>query len=194
MNIKILILACAATLPLAACNTSNNSPAARGYEMRVRYAQVTEVRREQQPSAVPAGAIVGGFTGLILSSGESSRRQVGSAVGGAVLGALATSALEGDRMAYAYTLRYMDGTTTRFVTEKGYLQAGDCVSVERGRYANIRRVPSSLCDARNRNAPVDDSIRLDAQACDDAKDQLLAASNQEQVDMAARKVEILCAY
>jgi len=192
-----LALALCVTLLFTAC-TSNSGNSARGYEMRIRYAEVTDVNRERLPTQAPAGAIVGGFTGLILSSGRSTRSQVASGIGGAALGALATSALEGDRLAYAYTLRYADGTTTRFVTEKGYLQEGDCVSVERGRHANIRRVPNSLCNTSRRSgqaAPrVDPSIEQNARLCEEAKDQLLAAETENDINLAARKVEILCAY
>jgi hypothetical protein len=195
-HFKLLLLLCASLL-LAACNSSSSS-SARGYEMRIRYAQVTDVNRERLPTAAPAGAIVGGFTGLILSSGRSTRSQVASGIGGAALGALATSALEGDRLAYAYTLRYSDGTVTRFVTEKGYLQEGDCVAVERGRHDNIRRVPSSLCSTARQPgqaAPaIDPMIEQNARLCEEAKDQLLAAESEADINLAARKVEILCAY
>lgn len=92
------------------------------------------------PSAAPAGAVVGGFTGLILSRNKSARSQVAGGVGGAALGALATRALEGERLGYSYQLRFADSSISQFITEKGYLQRGDCVSVERGEYANIRRV------------------------------------------------------
>lgn len=195
MNVKPIILLLGLTLGLAACNTSSSG--ARGYEMRIRYAEVTAVNRERLPSQAPAGAVVGGFEGLILSSGRSTSSRVASGIGGATLGALATSALEGDRLAYAYSLRYRDGTTTRFVTEKGYLQEGDCVSVERGRHANIRRVPESLCNSaqsRSQSAPVDPSILENARSCEEAKDQLLAAESEQDISLAARKVEILCAY
>jgi outer membrane lipoprotein SlyB len=112
--------------------------------MKVRYAEVTDIERVRLPSNAPAGAVVGGFTGLVLSRNSSGGKRVASGLGGAVLGGLATSALEGERLGYSYRVRYSDGSVSNFITEKGYLQTGDCVSVERGQYANIRRVASLM--------------------------------------------------
>ncbi|MDX1488848.1 MAG: hypothetical protein R3268_11645 [Acidiferrobacterales bacterium] len=145
------------------------------------------------PSNAPAGAVVGGFTGLVLSRNSSGRSQVASGVGGAILGGLATAALEGDRLGYSYRLRYANGDTSNFITEKGYLQVGDCVSVERGQYANIRRVAAILCDGNQMVAAEQAHVR-EAEQCHEAKDQLLAASTDEQIETAARKVTILCDY
>ena len=187
-TILIMALACLVT----AC-ASSGSPSARGYELRVRYAEVTDVQRVRLPSNAPAGAVVGGFTGLVLSRNRSGRSQVASSIGGAVLGGLATAALEGDRLGYSYRLRFLNGDTSDFITEKGYLQEGDCVSVERGQYANIRRVASVIC-ADGRSAEADQKYLREAEQCHVAKDQLLAASTDDEIEAAARKVSILCEY
>lgn len=177
-------------LLIAAC-ASSSAGKARGYELRIRYAEVVDVERVKMPSAAPAGAMVGGFTGLILSSNKSTGRRVASGVGGAALGALATRALEGDRLGYSYRLQFADDSISQFITEKGYLLRGDCVSVERGEYANIRRVAKVLCEngpARN----IEQSHQRDAEQCHAAKDQLLAASSDEDIEAASRKVAIIC--
>lgn len=172
---------------------SKDSTAARGYEIRVRYAEVVDVNRVKLPSAAPAGAMVGGFTGLVLSRNSSGRKQVASGIGGAVLGGLATSALEGDRMGYSYRVRFRSGDMSNFITEKGYLQVGDCVSVERGEYANIRRVASVLCEQDQGTTAHAQHLR-EAEQCHEAKNQLLAASTESEIDAAARKVTIICEY
>lgn len=172
---------------------NSGSPSARGYELRVRYAEVVDIDRVKLPSNAPAGAVVGGFTGLVLSRRSSGAKQVASGIGGAVLGGLATAALEGDRLGYSYRLRYMNGETSSFITEKGYLQTGDCVSVERGQYANIRRVAPILCNGQQ-VAAADPKHLREAEQCHEAKDQLLAAATEEQIEAAARKVSILCDY
>lgn len=177
---------------LAGC-ASTSSPAARGYELRVRYAEVVDINRVKLPSNAPAGAVVGGFTGLVLSRNSSGTKQVASGVTGAVLGGLATAALEGDRMGYSYRLRFNNGEMSNFITEKGYMQVGDCVSVERGEYANIRRVASVLCEP-NQVAAAHPSHLREAEQCHQAKDQLLAASTDKEIESAARKVTILCEY
>lgn len=192
MNKTRLVFWAVAISCLAAGCASSGSPSARGYELRIRYAEVTEIERVKLPSNAPAGAVVGGFTGLVLSRNSSGRKQVASGVGGAVLGGLATAALEGDRMGYSYRLRFANGDTSNFITEKGYLQRGDCVAVERGEYANIRRVASVMC-AGNQTAADNEHVR-DARQCHEAKELLLAASTDEQIEAAARKVAIICEY
>lgn len=142
------------------------------------------------PSAAPAGAILGGFTGLVLTSGKSSRSQVAGSLGGALLGGLETKALEGERLGYSYQLNYDDGTT-KFITEKGYLQLGDCVSVERGVHSNIRPASSTLCESSPTKATDEKQMRA-AQQCLAAKEQLLATSTAEQIDVASQKISILC--
>ncbi len=185
-------VALAVALVLAACASSNSS-SARGKEVRVRYAEVIEIDRVKLPSNAPAGAMVGGFTGLVLSRKSSGAKQVASGVGGAVLGGLATAALEGDRMGYSYRLRFRNGDVSNFITEKGYLQVGDCVSVERGEYANIRRVAAVLCEESAGPGPHPTHLRQ-AEQCHEAKDQLLAASTNEEIEAATRKVSIICEY
>ena len=186
-------LAASAIFMLFAACASSTAPSARGYEVRIRYAQVEEIERVKLPSAAPAGAVVGGFTGLILSRDKSTGRQVASGIGGAALGGLATRALEGDRLGYSYRLRFADNSVSQFITEKGYLQRGDCVSVERGEYANIRRVASVLCEG-GPSAAVDRSHVRDAQQCHAAKDQLLVATTEQEIEVASRKVAVICEY
>ncbi len=180
-------------LLLGGCASSQQSASLRGYELRIRYAEVTDVTRVRMPSAAPGGAMIGGFTGLILSRNSSSRTRVASGVGGAALGALATRAMEGDNRGYSYTLRFPDRSTSRFVTEKGYLRQGDCVIVEEGQFANVRRVASTLCESVPAQE-IETKLLMDAELCHAAKSELLAASTDEALNAAARKVEVLCQY
>ena len=82
---------------LSACASDTGSASAR--QMNIRYGEVVRVSRVQTPSAVPAGAVLGGFTGLVLGRDSNPGRQAAAGVGGALLGGLAASALEGDRRA-----------------------------------------------------------------------------------------------
>ena len=182
----------AAILLLASCASSSGS-SSRGYELRIRYAEVEDIDRVRLPSAAPAGAMVGGFTGLVLSRNQSTGRQVASGVAGAALGGLATRALEGDRLGYSYRLRFADHSVSQFITEKGYLQHGYCVAVERGDYANIRRVANVLCEG-GPSVAVDRTHVRDAEQCHAAKDQLLSASSDQEIEVASRKVAVICEY
>lgn len=191
-NTKFAVWTAVTSLLIAGC-ASSGSPAARGHEIRIRYAEIADIERVKLPSNAPAGAMVGGFTGLVLSRNSSGSKQVASGIGGAVLGGLATAALEGDRLGYSYRLRFMNGDTSNFITEKSYLQVGDCVSVERGQYANIRRVTPTFC-ANNQSVAANQKLSREAEQCHEAKEQLLAASTTDQVEAAARKVSIICEY
>ena len=75
------------------------------------------------------------------------------------------------RLGYSYRLQFADSSVSQFITEKGYLQKGDCVSVERGEYANIRRVANVLCE-NGPSTSVDQTHLQDAQQCHAAKQQL----------------------
>ncbi len=188
--VRIFTVILLASLVLA-CSSSDTT---RAREVRIRYGEVVEVRRVPVPSAVPAGAIVGGFTGLVLSSGSSRGSRVASTVGGAALGGIAAAALEGDRRAYQYHVRYSDGRETDYITENGFLRVGDCVAIERGDYANIRRVSNALCEPGPRPVEIVQRSELEATQCHEAKDQLLAANTEEEIDQATRKIRILCQF
>lgn len=176
---------------LASC-ASNSSSRAR--EINIRYGEVTRVSRVPVPSAVPAGAVVGGFTGLILARDRNPGRQVAAGVAGAALGGLVTSALEGDRRAYQYRLRFLNGNETDYITENSFFQVGDCVAVERGDYANIRRVSNALCESGARPREIVTKSVTEANQCAEAKDQLLNARTDEEIELTSRKVRILCQF
>jgi outer membrane lipoprotein SlyB len=185
LSLSLLLVGCARTGTLI-----------RGQEVNVRYGEVKDVEEVQRPSEAAGGAVMGGFLGLMLSSGRSGRSQLASGLGGAALGAAATSALEGDRTAYSYRIVYNDNSESRFVTVKGYLQVGDCVAIERGSVRgettyNARRVPSDMCSRPAKREPADLHEQR-ARQCLEAKEQLLAADTPEAVETSARKVSLLC--
>ncbi|MDA8707862.1 hypothetical protein N9M10_00655 [Hellea sp.] len=199
-RIMTLALILASSTALAACETTNgtssngyssNNYQSRGYKMQVDYATVTRVGTIRRQSAAPAGAVVGGIAGLLLTRKGSTGGAIAGTAGGAVLGGLATRGLEGDLNSYQYSLALMDGGEINFVTEKNYLVVGDCVSVERGDYANVRRVASSLC-GRARTADIAPSHVRDANECHVAKQQLLEAQTEEAARTARTKVDVLC--
>ncbi len=189
---RLLTLACAAVLLSACANNAQQSTPVRGSEVSVRYAEIEEISRKPMPSAVPAGAMIGGFTGLMINRKRSGASQLGGAAAGALLGGLATRALEGERLGYVYRLRFLSGEESNFYTEKNYLQEGDCVAVERGTHTNLRRVSDSVCG--NRSLRAEPFHVRNAQVCEEAKQQLLDAKNEEAVQLAAQKVKVICDF
>ena len=156
----------------------------------VEFGRITAARQGEMAndSARAAGALVGGALGVMSGSGQSRsnralRGVAGSAVGGRVGGAA------GSTTGFEYTV--LIGTRTiRVVTEQAGLRVGDCVSIERGSFNNIRLEADERCE-RADAAPSDSAISR-AYACDAAKQQLLTAGSDDEFDRAERRMRLLC--
>ena len=105
---------------------------------------------------------------------------IGSSLGGAI----------GSATGFEYTILIGGRNTIRMVTEKPGLRVGDCVSVERGQFNNIRLVPDARCV--NSSAAVPQEAVSEADACDVATRRLLDAETDEEFDLAERRMRILC--
>src|SRR5690606_1376233 len=137
---------------------------------------------------------IGGTLGLMLG-GRGGDSRVGAAIGGATLGGIAGGVAGGDRTGMSYTVQKPGGSTTRIVTDQREIHVGDCVAIERvGQNANIRRVSAGYCEPAYAQAvqAVDDSVRDDALMCERAKQELMNATATEAIELATRKVELLC--
>jgi hypothetical protein len=91
------------------------------------------------------------------------------------------------------------------VSDQAGKRVGDCVAVEQGQFANIRLVPESRCAPRAaaapakaapaKAAPAPAPVAADVQqatACEQAKEQVLAANTDEEFDRAERRMRLLC--
>jgi len=158
---------------------------------RVSYGRITAVNRVnlENEGARSAGAVFGGLAGLATGSGQSRsnralRSMGGAAVGGRVAGAASSAT------GFEYTV-LIGARTVRIVTEKSGLRVGDCVSVERGQFNNIRLAPDDRCDAaRTTSVPAADAREADA--CAAATQQVLEANTDEEFDRAERRMRLLC--
>ena len=150
-------------------------------------------------SGAKTGAAAGGALGGLLgatsskanSSGEKRRRSLFYGAAGALAGGAVGSTTDNKTVSiYTYTVSFLDGDTFNITTEQGHIDAGDCVSVERGSSANIRKVAQVFCDVP------EDSVYsehvVEAEECSLAKQELVAAQGGEAIDAAIRKVKILC--
>lgn len=189
---KKILLGLMLVSTLAAC--ASNSGSSRAREMNIRYGEIVRVSRVSVPSVAPAGAIVGGFTGLVLARNSNPGRQAAAALGGAALGGLAAAAMQGDQRAYQYRIRFNNGSETDYITENSGFRSGDCISVERRDHANLRRVSDALCELPPRAPEIVRKRTEEAGMCHDAKEKVLAAMTQDEIEQAARKVRILCQY
>jgi outer membrane lipoprotein SlyB len=161
-----------------------------------RITAVTMVSQENARAQV-GGALVGGTLGAAVGSGRSGSNRalggIGGAFAGQQVGRLATQ-----RQAFEYTI-LIGGSTTRMITDEAGLRVGDCVAVERGAFNNLRLVADSKCGpppAAGRPPPPaarpSTSEVNAANACVQAKEQLLAAETEEAFDRAERRVRLLC--
>jgi hypothetical protein len=164
-----------------------------GQRTTIQFGTVRNVEQVQLQSDVAAGALIGGTIGLVASGG--SRNAPRNAILGAAAGGAATAIAQGDRTGTAYTVQMLDGSTVRIISNQSEIRVGDCVAIERvGETNNIRREHPSFCERVNQAAlaAIQRQTEAAAQQCEAAKAELVGASTPEAVDIATRKIGLLC--
>jgi hypothetical protein len=119
-------------------------------------------------------------------------RTIGGAAAGRGVTNLATRS-----QAFEYTVLLDGTTTTRIVSDQAGKRVGDCVAVEQGQFTNIRLVPDARCTPGPRPAapapaPIPAAEVEAANACDQAKLQVLSAETDEAFTLAERRMRLLC--
>jgi len=190
---SVLTLAVAATLCAAGTAQAQS---------RVQYGRITNVQATTvtDNTARNVGTLVGGGIGVVSGSGQSASNRALRGVAGAAAGR-GVGTVAGRSQAFEYTV-LVDGTTTiRIVSDQVGKRVGDCVAVEQGQFANIRLVPDSRCAPRAQAAPAkaapppaaaEPADVQQASACEQAKQQVLAAKSDEEFDIAERRMRLLC--
>jgi outer membrane lipoprotein SlyB len=165
--------------------------AALAQSSNVSYGRITAVAQgaASTGNAQTGGAVVGGALGLISGSGQSSSNQALRTIGGAAAGRR-VGAMASSRPTFEYTVLLGGTSTIRIVTDEAGMRVGDCVSVERGNFNNLRLVDDARCD---RPAPPTPAAVSEANACQQAKEALLRAETDADFDRAERRVRLLCA-
>jgi outer membrane lipoprotein SlyB len=172
-------------------------------QMRVQYGRITNVQATTvtDTTARTVGTLVGGGVGLATGSGQSGSNRALRGIGGAAAGR-GVGSLAGRSQAFEYTV-LVDGTSTvRIVSDQAGKRIGDCVAVEQGQFSNIRLVPDARCAPRAQAAPAKAAPAKaapppaaevqQATACEQAKEQVLAASTDEEFNVAERRMRLLC--
>jgi len=172
-------------------------------QSRVQYGRITNavVITDTSSSARNVGTVVGGTVGLATGSGQSGSNRALRTVGGAAAGR-GVGNLAGRSQAFEYTVLIDGRTTIRVVSDQAGKRVGDCVAIEQGNFNNIRLVPDSRCAPPPRPAaapapaptpaPAPAADVAAANACDQAKQQVLAADTDEAFDLAERRMRLLC--
>ena len=176
-------------------------------QSRVQYGRITNavVVTDTSNSARNVGTVVGGTVGLASGSGQSGSNRALRTVGGAAAGR-GVGNLAGRSQAFEYTVLIDGRTTIRVVSDQAGKRVGDCVAVEQGNFDNIRLVADSRCappPAARPAAPAPSPAPAPAApppaadveaatACDQAKQQVLAADTDEAFSLAERRMRLLC--
>ena len=170
-------------------------------QVRLQYGRITNVQATtvNDSTARTVGTVVGGGIGVVSGSGQSASNRALRGVAGAAAGR-GVGTLAGRSQAFEYTVLIDGSTTIRVVSDQAGKRVGDCVAVEQGQFANIRLVPESRCAPRAQPAPAKAAPppappAADAQqatACEQAKEQVLAAKTDEEFGIAERRMRLLC--
>ncbi len=162
--------------------------------INILYGKVTLVEEAQAASAAAGGAVLGGIVGLATQHGKHTGDKIVGAAGGSALGALLTRAAEGSRRLNAYTIHENDGSTIKVIQEPADIRVGDCVAIEQGNTSNVRHVAGEMCQAGPHLADpaIAASHEQDADACAQAKREVLNANSDADFARAEKKIRILC--
>jgi outer membrane lipoprotein SlyB len=175
-------------------------------QSRVSYGRITAVQpvTTANSGAQTAGALVGGTIGLASGSGQSSSNRALRAVGGSFAGQQ-VGRMASSQQSFEYTVLLGGTSTIRMVTDQSGLRVGDCVSVERGSFNNLRLVADAKCAKPAAPAPKPAAApapepapapedQQAANACLQAKEALLEATTEDTFNLAERRVRLLCRY
>lgn len=167
-----------------------------GQSVTVQYGVVTRAQRvDLQSGAVPKGALVGGVLGLASAGGKSSGKKARNAILGAAAGGAIAGGAQGSQSGMLYDVDVGGQGRVQVVSDQREIRIGDCVAVEKaGNTANVRRLSAAYCEPANAAAvsAVADEAQEEAAECLAAKQQLVDASTAAEVDLAARKIALLC--
>ncbi len=175
-------------------------PAVADAQSRVQYGRITNVTATTvtDQTSRTVGTLVGGGIGLATGSGQSGSNRALRGIGGAAAGR-GVGSLAGRSQAFEYTVLVGGTTTVRIVSDQVGKRIGDCVAVEQGQFSNIRLVPDSRCTPAAQAAPAKKAAPApapadvqQATACEQAKDQVLAAATDEEFNVAERRMRLLC--
>ena len=177
-------------------------------QSRVQYGRITNVTATTvtDSTARNVGTLVGGGIGLATGSGQSGSNRALRTVGGAAAGR-GVGNLASRSQAFEYTVLIGGTSTIRIVSDQAGKRVGDCVAVEQGQFSNIRLVADSRCAPPPAPRPVAPAATPapapapvaatpadveTASACDQAKQQVLAAETDEAFSLAERRMRLLC--
>lgn len=188
MNVRWSTLGLGSVMALGAALLATEAVA----QSSVTYGRITAVRQvnlDDNQGAQVAGAVIAGTLAATAGSGRSRSNRALRGIGGAAVGSQLAGAATSST-GFEYTVLLGGTRSVQVVAEKAGLRVGDCVSVERGAFNNIRLAADERCDA----ASSTELSRAEeaADACAVATQQLLDAEADDEFDRAERRMRLLC--
>ncbi len=194
INRALTAFSAALAITLAGCaSTDPVTGSTRNEIISVQYGRIENIQQVAMAPNYGAGALIGGALGLLATATHSGASQVAGTAAGAGLGALIAKETAGS--AEKFTVRLVNNSTIDIVTENQDLALGDCVAVEQGQQANIRRVSSVMCSTPPSDPayqPMNNSAVQESAQCQTAKQELLNATTTEQTDIGYKKMRAFC--
>lgn len=169
--------------------------AKKGNQLTLQHGVVQSMQPIKLDSEAAKGALLGGAVGLWSANGKKNSKKWRNTLVGAAAGGALKARSEGDRRGMEYVVAVSSGTSIRIISDQSEIRVGDCVTVEQsGNTANIRREPDVVCQPKSQQVvqEMQDEFAEEANECLAAKQQLLDAQSDQEVDAALRKVKILC--
>lgn len=155
--------------------------------------EIGELDQDKSKLAMGGGGLVGGVLGYTFGKGSSKGKKRRGILLGAAAGALLGKEAAkdaGKAKAYQYAVELNAGDSVSITTEQARIDVGDCVTVERGESANIRRVSQVHCQDKD-TKPSAEHI-AEAKECVAAKAALSDAETDEALAAAVEKARIHC--
>ncbi|MEW6998583.1 hypothetical protein AADZ86_12880 [Colwelliaceae bacterium BS250] len=154
------------------------------------YGNVSSVLITTADSKILESTIIGGALGMAIGNNTEST------IGGAAGAFAVASIMEGDRRVFLYTIN-VSGKDTKVAMEEGGIGEGRCVAIEtQGKHTNVRAVSSAFCQQSGHDALSSSDVvkqqQAQAQQCKAARQSVLTAETDSDIDHALVKVRALC--
>ena len=170
--------------------TNNTVAMAAASAVTINYGIVTSVQTVEKEARHGGGALAGGLLAATLAGPRHRGLKIAtSAAAGAAIQGAATSGTSTQ-----INVKLVEGGQVTITTEQQDFREGDCVMVEQGEHANIRRASSYHCeqgDKTKKSEPTKNHTTM-ANYCQQAKSELAKAETDEAIEKAVKKVRVLC--
>ena len=191
---------CATVVTFAAARAQvSREQVGTSFEIRYGIVETIDVGKMDARASTARGATIGGVIGLAAADhdDDASGALKGAAAGALIAKLVAKHQNDTAPNVYTYSVALVDGGESKIVSETGDIRQGDCVAVEYGQSANVRRVSNVYCESDHLEvARTDTAMSAQAQQsaadCHTAKQVALQAKTEAEMDVALKKVRLFC--